>query len=227
MRKLLIALLVLAVLFVAGDRIAAAVAENEVAGRVAAAYDLPARPHVTVQGFPFLTQALLGNYSEIDVSAASVRSDGVVLTDLHARFTGVHASLSQMLGHGAASVTAGRAAGSAIVGFADLSRRLPSGLKLVPDGKDLTVSGTYSYQGVSVPLSATVALSAAQSGIRVTAEHVKVSGGLSLPTSLLGHLSFVVPLQSLPLHLRLTSVRVTPAGVRVGVSARNVYFARA
>jgi hypothetical protein len=39
-------------------------------------------------------------------------------------------------------------------------------------------------------------------------------------------LRVVVPLSTLPLHLRLTSVHVTPDGLRIGASARHVQFAR-
>jgi hypothetical protein len=35
-----------------------------------------------------------------------------------------------------------------------------------------------------------------------------------------------VPLSTLPLHLRLTSVRVTPGDLRIGAAARHVQFAR-
>ena len=35
-----------------------------------------------------------------------------------------------------------------------------------------------------------------------------------------------VPLSTLPLHLRLTSVHVTPGGLRIGAAARHVQFAR-
>jgi hypothetical protein len=39
-------------------------------------------------------------------------------------------------------------------------------------------------------------------------------------------LRVVVPLSTLPLHLHLTSVHVTPNGLRIGASARHVKFAR-
>ena len=39
-------------------------------------------------------------------------------------------------------------------------------------------------------------------------------------------LHVVVPLSALPLHLRLTSVRVTPDGLRISAAARHVQFAR-
>ena len=65
MRKLLIALVVLAVLFVAVDRIALVIAEDEIASRIATAYSLPADPGVSITGFPFLTQVVSGNYQQI------------------------------------------------------------------------------------------------------------------------------------------------------------------
>lgn len=229
MRKLLIAVVVLAVLLVTADRVAVAVAENQVSSKVAAAYSLPSRPQVSIQGFPFLTQALSGDYSEIDISVAGVQADGATLTDLKARFTGVHAPLSEVLGGRATTVTADHARGSAIVGFAAVSRRLPlQHVSLAADGRYLKVSGTLVYQGNRVPLSAVVGLSVASGGIRVTPRSLHLPGSLgSLSSQVSGRFGFVLPLQALPLHLRLTSVAVTPAGLRIGVAARNVHFARA
>src|SRR5215472_8248092 len=114
MRKLLIAVVVLAVLFVAADRISVAIAENEVSDRIAAAYGLPSKPGVSIGGFPFLTQVAAGNYHQVDVFAGRVQADGATLDNLRSDFTGVHASLGQMLGHGPSTVTADRATGSAV-----------------------------------------------------------------------------------------------------------------
>jgi hypothetical protein len=235
MRKLLIALVVLVVLLVAADRIGVAVAENQISGRIATGYGLPAKPGVTIAGFPFLTQVVAGDYQEIDVSVTQVQADGTTLHNLTVRLTGVHASVSQVLGGGSSMVTADRAAGSAMVGFSAVGQRLPHGLRLTPAGKNLKVSGSLSYQGIRVPVSAMVALGVSAGGIGVT----PVSGGISaapLSAGLPGassvrqatakRLRFVVPLSTLPLHLQLTSVRVTPGGLRIGAAARNVQFAR-
>jgi LmeA-like phospholipid-binding len=227
MRKLLIALIVLAALLVAVDRIAVAVAQNQISDRIAAAYSLPDKPHVTITGFPFLTQVLAGNYGRVNVSVDTVPADGATLHQLRAHFTDVHASLSQVLGNGSSTITADRAAGDAIVPFTAIDQRLPGRLKVRPDGKDLTVTGTVEYGGVRVPLSATLTLAATSSGISVTPVHAS-SPGLSLvPDSVFSHLGIVLPLSTLPLHLHLTSVLVTPGGLQIGAAARHVHFTRA
>jgi hypothetical protein len=228
MRKLLIAFAVLVVVFLAADRISVAVAENQVSSRIAAAYGLPHKPAVAIGGFPFLTQVATGSYSEIDVSASRVWAGGSTVDDLHARFTGVHASLSQLLGGDTATITADRASGSAVVPYGEIDRRLPGGLRLRPDGKHLIVSGTVRYAGVRVPVAATVALGVTAAGIKVTPVHLTIAGGTSLPAAASGGaFGIVVPVTSLPLHLKLVSVHVSATGLRIGAAARHVHFARA
>jgi LmeA-like phospholipid-binding len=241
MRKLLIALAVLIVLLIAIDRIGVVVAENQISGRIATAYGLSEKPGVSITGFPFLTQVVSGNYQQIGVTAAQIQANGVTLHNLNVHLTGVHASMSQLLG-GSSMITADRAAGTALVDFATVKQRLPqeaqvslggqnltvSGIQLSPDGKNLKLSGTASYLGASAPVSATAALSVSPSGITVTPEDATVAGGLiSIPGSAISRLHFTVPLSGLPLHLHVTSVQVTPEGLRVGAAARNVQFARA
>ena len=141
MRKLLIGVIILAVLLVVADRISVAVAENQISDRLTSAYGLAGKPGVTITGFPFLTQVVTGDYQQIDVSASQVPAGGAVLHHLNVRLTGVHATVSQVLGNGSSMVTADRAAGSAMVGFGTVDHRLPGGFRLHPDGKNLSVSG--------------------------------------------------------------------------------------
>jgi hypothetical protein len=124
-------------------------------------------------------------------------------------------------------VTADRAAGSAMLGFGTVDRRLPGGFQLRPDGKNLNVSGRLAYHGTHIPVSATVSLGVSGSGISVTPVKVSVPGLQGLPVSAYSsRLRIVVPLSTLPLHLHLTSVHVTPDGLRIAASARHVQFAR-
>jgi hypothetical protein len=124
-------------------------------------------------------------------------------------------------------VTADSARGTALVDFATVDQRLPHGLKIAPDGNNLKLTGTVNYRGIPVPVSATVALHITGAGIKVTPVNVTVAGGVNVPGSYTSQLHVVVPLSNLPLHLHLTSVRVTPGGVQIGAAARNVQFARA
>jgi hypothetical protein len=89
------------------------------------------------------------------------------------------------------------------------------------------VSGRLAIGGARIPVSATVAVGVSGSGISVTPVHVSVPGVGTLPSSdYSSQLHVVVPLSTLPLHLRLTSVHVTPEGLRIGAAARHVQFAR-
>ncbi|HEY6276781.1 MAG TPA: DUF2993 domain-containing protein [Streptosporangiaceae bacterium] len=228
MRKLLIAAAVLIAVLVAADRIAVAAAENQIGARVAATYGLPDKPRVAIAGFPFLTQVVTGDYRQISVHATGVQAGGATLRWLSARLTGVHVSLPQVLGHGAGTVTASRATGSALIGFAELDQRLPPGVRLSQAGHRLRVSGELSEGGVRLPVSATVALRVTPVGIQIASRAVRTAGR-RLPVYLarryLPRLSFDIPLRTLPLHLRVTSVAVTSAGLRIGASAHDVHFA--
>jgi molybdopterin biosynthesis enzyme len=89
------------------------------------------------------------------------------------------------------------------------------------------VSGRLAYHGVHIPVSATVAVGVSDSGIKVSPVRVNVAGLPGLPVSAYSsQLRIVVPLSTLPLYLHLTSVHVTPDGLRIAASARHVQFAR-
>ncbi len=226
MRKLLIAVGVLIVLLVIIDRVGVVLAEDQVASRIATAYGLPADPGVSITGFPFLTQVVSGNYQQIDVTADQIQADGATLHDLNVQLTGVHATISQLLGSGSSTVTADHATGSALVSFATVDQRLPHGFRIAPDGNKLTVTGKLSYHGITVPVSGTVGLSVSSSGISVTPKTINIPGGLNLPVDS-SKLRVDVPLGNLPLHLHLSAVHVTPGGLRIYVAAQNVQFAQA
>jgi hypothetical protein len=82
MRKILIALFVMIIVLVVADRIALLIAERKISDRVASAYDLPAKPGVSIAGFPFLTQVVAGKYHSVDIRVRSVTADGVPVTGL-------------------------------------------------------------------------------------------------------------------------------------------------
>ncbi len=48
---------------------------------------------------------------------------------------------------------------------------------------------------------------------------------LALLIALAGRLQFTVPVGALPLHLRISSVRVSPAGPHISATGRDVHFA--
>jgi hypothetical protein len=226
MRKLLIAVIVIVVLLVAADRVAAVVADRQLAGRVATSYHLPSKPSVSVQGFPFLTQVASGNYHEIDLSIGQVTSNGVQVNGLRAQLMGVHAPARDLLGGNSSSITAAQVTGTGTVPLSSVQSRVPQGVQISQDGGGLRMSGTVSYLGVSVPVSAVASLGVSPSGITVTPTRISLGSGINAPASAIsGQFRFVIPVSGLPLHLSVTSVSVTPGGVQVSASAANVAFA--
>ena len=225
MRKLLIVMIVLAGLLVVADRVAVVVADRQIASRVQSAYKLSSKPSVSVQGFPFLTQVASGDYHQIDVSIGSLSTDGVQVNGLTAELSGVRAPLSALLGHGSSSITAAQVTGSGTVPFSSVRSHLPHGVQLSQDGEALRLSGTVSYLGVTVPVSADATLAVDGSGIAVTPTRISAASASSALSSVIaGQFRFVVPVTGLPLHLAVRSVSVVPGGVRVGASAADVAF---
>ena len=222
MRKLLIAVVVLAVLLVAADRISRYVAQRKLASRVAAAYHLARPPTVTITGFPFLTQVIAGRYHEVGVAISLLNSGGVAMKDVQARFTGVHAPMTQLLGSDASAVTAEYATATAMLLFETVQQRLPAGITLSADGDRLRLSGNLGYQGLQVPVSAGVALRVTSAAIEVSPRDVKVGGALSMPSLAGSRLAIALPVHDLPMQLKVRTVQVTPDGFAVNASAGGV-----
>ena len=111
MRTLIIILLVLAGLAVAADFGAAALAESAVSRQMRGQLGLVDDPSVRINGFPFLTQAIAGTYSSIDVDATRIPYGSFKELEINARLNDVSAPLSMMLGPGPKTLTAATAEG--------------------------------------------------------------------------------------------------------------------
>ncbi|HEY1913965.1 MAG TPA: DUF2993 domain-containing protein [Streptosporangiaceae bacterium] len=222
MRKFLVALVILVIVLVVIDRAGLFIAERAISTKVQSASHLSAKPGVSIEGFPFLTQVASGNYQQINVSINAYDADGVQLQDIKAQFTGVHASLSLLLGQNSGDVTAAHATGTAMLPFAEVQQRLPRGVTISPDGSsDLTVAGTVAGVGV---IKGTAQLGVSGSRITVTPDRFTVAG-LTAPGYLVSRFGFAIPVSGLPLGLTVSSVHVTGDGLVVGATGQNVEFA--
>lgn len=74
MRKLLVAVVLLALLLVVGDRVAASVVEGKLADRIDAHEGVDGA-EVDVHGFPFITQVLGNHFGEVEVSLPALDAD--------------------------------------------------------------------------------------------------------------------------------------------------------
>lgn len=73
MKRIVVTLLVVIVVLVAVDFAAAATAEYQVSNRMQQELALPEQPSVRITGFPFLTQALAGDYRKVELEADRLR----------------------------------------------------------------------------------------------------------------------------------------------------------
>ncbi len=206
---LLSTLAVLAVLFVIGDQVAKAYAENMIADKIQSSAGLSAKPSVTIEGFPFLTQVAEHDVRTIDISASNIQTGKLVISTVSATATGVHLNSSF---NGA---TIDHISGTALITFASLVNATGAhGVTIAADP-----SAGPNAANVSVgPLSAT-ALVTQTAPNKIT---VKVGGLAAIAASLLGELpdyTFTVP--KLPAGLQLQGVAVTNQGIAIKVGAQN------
>lgn len=124
MRKLLITMLVVVALALAADFAAAAYAEHTVATQMRQQLALANDPSVRINGFPFLTQALAGHYSAIDVRASGVSVDPLHDLDVEATLHDVDAPLAEVTSGDMHSVRAARVDGRVRIKDTDLGRAI-------------------------------------------------------------------------------------------------------
>jgi len=209
MRKLLIALVVLVILGVAADFVAARVFESHATTVLEQRYDLGTRPVVQVRDFPFLPHLITGNFSTVDLAAKNVHANGVSAENLELHLHGVHIPRKVMLG-GSGDVGVERADGEVTLSEAEVNRLAASDLRggtlsLLPDGVRLRVRVTVLGQQVDALITGQLGVSAGR--LTFTPKDVEAAG---LPSASLGTVAslftFEVPMQQLPAGLKLERV---------------------
>ena len=206
MKRVIIGLLVLVGLLVAADFGAAALAESAVSREMREQLALPDDPDVRINGFPFVTQALAGNYSSIDVTADRLRVGELQEVEVVAQLRDVSVPLSEVLGSGPRSLRVGGADGTVRVGPDDIERLLGGVERLrietldvdalrqaVEDGADAALAdvdpdtvarlvGTSAVLGQDTEVAAIVALQLGDGGVaRIVPRDIRVGGPDAAP----------------------------------------------
>lgn len=227
MRKLIVALIVLVALLAVVDRVVVSAAEGVVARRVQVAAELEREPTVEIRGFPFLTQAVAGEYDRVDISLDSLKRDDMRLQDLAVRLEQVHAPLGQMLSRdGSITVRADSAQARALVPYEVIEQRMPAGADVQPQGDQLRLSGDVSLLGQQLPASALVEPSVADGQLVFEAEEVR-AGGRTVTDRLADAFSFTVDVGELPFGLRVDGAEAAEGGLRVTASGTDILLTRA
>jgi hypothetical protein len=238
MRRVLVGLVVLVVLLVVADRVAAWAAQRAVADHVAtelASYQVESQPpEVIVGGVPFLTQLAGGRYESVTLRLRDVGSSGVQLPLVELIATGVTAEASTLIER-EGPIDAERVDGSATIGYASVTALTDVAaldLSADPDGT-LRVRLPAELAGNQVTAVGTAEVSVVDGVVQLQVGELGIEGVAGLPpgaeallADLARRLSVAVPLPPLPYGLTLESVRATPAGLAVAVRAANVPLAR-
>jgi len=206
------AVVALLAVLLGADRAAMLYAENRIATQMMNR-GFPTKPHVSIAGFPFLTQVAIRLVNKVTVSAAGGKLGPMEVKRLDVTAYGVR------LNAGYHASAASQLSGTALIGFASLAgvAGLP-GLAVSADGPD-RVKITADLGLVSGSATARVTR-ARHGGIRIA---VIAAGGI--PVGVLGPLGDItLPPPALPLGMTIQDVSVTDQGVLLHLAGQGVSF---
>lgn len=233
---LVLLLLILVALFVV-DRFGASYAERVIGDRVAQQIaDQQAtaeKPKVTIEGVPFLTQVLAGEYQEIKIvvhnfSGPAGNGQDIKMPVLDIRAKDVKAPLDT-LRSGNGDIVAGTVSSAGTIGYADLVDLIDQeGLKLSERDGKLVGSAPIEALGQTFNASATANIAVKDGVVTVTFADVTAEGipDVPLTRTLLNNytkqLAFNLKVPALPLGLKVQRVEPTADGLVVTAGANNV-----
>jgi len=223
MRKLLVVLVVLAALAVVGDRVAAGVAEDELARRASAEAGVPVA--ADIRGFPFLTQALGRSFSHVTLRADRYRvPQGLQVVDLDADLRDVDVTTPTR-------PVAGSVRLDGTIPFREVEARLGLAARsLSAVGSDrVRVARSVRVGGQVVAATAEARVTFVRGALVVAPTAAEVSGvpvDQSVVRDLASRLTVRYPVRGLPAGSTLQALGVTSTGFRVRVTGSGVELVR-
>jgi hypothetical protein len=209
---LIVVLVVLLGLVIVADRAAAAYADNRVATQMQAK-GFSTKPHVTIEGFPFLTQVASRDFHDVQITATGEKAGPVEIDQINATLTDVR------LNSGYTGGTVSQISGTGLITFASLA-----GASSAPGLKISAVSNDEVKIAIDLGI---VSGSATAQVTKVGANNinVKVISADGLPVSALGGLGdTTITIPALPMGMTLQSVSVSAQGVLIHLTGQNVSF---
>ncbi len=217
-------------LFVAADRIALAMAESAVAKRIADQSPFAGsgvEPHVSINGFPFLTQATDGRYDDIEVSGDELTIDEVHGIKLDAHMHGVHVPLGHAIDRKVESLPIDHLDAVATIPYPETARRTGiAGLQLSDNHGALHVVLAVNVTPLGdVTASADADVHISGNRLSYSVRQITVNGSpavSALVPQLQQLMNGALTLPTLPYHLRVTAVTPTASGIQVIARADHI-----
>lgn len=214
----LIAVVVLAVLAVIADQVAKSYAQNTIANNIKTSAGMPAKPSVTIEGFPFLTQLAARDLRVIDISASNVPAGKVTITSIKAKATGVH------INSGFNSATVDQINGTAFITFASVEKAL--GVQGIATIAADPADGPNALKLSAGPLGPFTGKISVTGPNQVTVQMPSLSGLGSLLGGAAPPSTQTFQIPKLPAGLVLRSVSVTSQGIVGTASAQHTMLSQ-
>jgi hypothetical protein len=206
-----ITLIVILLVLVVADRGALAITENAMASQFQSSVGLSGKPHVSIPGFPFLTQLAERDFKTVNVSATNETTGPLEIKSLTATAHGMHI-------HGLNSAEIDQFTASALVTFTALANAggIPQGITLSADGPN-KIQATVNIGPISDSATAQVT----QTGPNKVNIHIIDAGGI--PTEVLGSLmDFTITIPKLPHGVAIQSISITQQGLMITASGSHI-----
>ena len=206
-----ITLIVIVVLLVVADRAGAAITENAIASQIKSNLDLSGKPHVTIEGIPFLTQLAARDFKTVDINGTDETAGPLEISRLTATIHGMH-----LLSLNSARLDQFNA--TAVVTFAALANAggIPQGITLSA-GPNNTINANVSILGFDSTATAQVT----RTGTNTV--NIKITNFGGLPASVLGSLvNFNISLPKLPAGVSIGTISITQQGLSITAGGKNV-----
>lgn len=232
---------VLAVLALVADRVAASAAEREIAKQAVKEMDARGitsakRPTASIGGFPFLTQVANGRYDKVTIEVDEPQTDRVKLQHLTVVATDVRAAASDLMS-GTGKVTADRVTGvatmswqavQALLDLAGLNGVDPKAVQLTVVDDNVRLRVPVVLAGQQFALLAGAKLAVAGGVVRLQVTDVSMENGeipavlQSVINNLKQRLQVAIRVPALPYKLTIKSVQSTDAGLLLNAAAEQV-----
>ena len=233
----IVLVLILAAGLAVADRFAASFAERKISDRVAqqvAAQKATSEPpKVTIEGIPFLTQVLRGEYQQIRIELVNFSGPAgegrtIQMKELDATANDVRAPLDTIRS-GNGEVTAGSVTGAGLIDYAQIVQLVGQpGVKLSEQSGKLVGSAPVQALGQTFRISATAALKVQGDLVQVSFSNVKADGlpdnalVRGLVNTYVQKLAFNLRVPALPLGLKVKSVQPQADGLKITAGASDV-----
>lgn len=230
----LVILVVLAGLFVAADRIAVNLAEDEVAKKLKSELGSASSedPDVSIEGFPFLTQVA---GKKLDKVTASLKGVTAKAGGREVRLSRIDLAAGDVkVGDDYNSAVAEHATGTVHLSYADLSNAADDGVRVGYGGKNtagkdqvkVTASVTIPLVGKAIERSvySTVSVSGSDT-VRLHADKVPGSKIPGVEDAIRKKIDFDRTIDKLPEGLKLEKVEADKDGVDVAMEGTGVHLA--